>query len=100
MSEHTESFKVPQRQYIKLISVNLLQLNSAGVLARVLIVDVAYSMRCQVDMPILVIWNLVFPAIECVSLTFSACCVASTIKIDLPLIESYVVLDKQQDLIW
>jgi hypothetical protein len=71
MSEHSDPLNVPQRSYIELISINIFQINSGGVLAWIVVVDVAYSMGSQVDVSILIIWDLVLSVLGAVSFMFS-----------------------------
>lgn len=47
--------------YIVLEPFNILQVYSDRVFARLAIIDVAYAMRCQVCMPILMLRDLIFP---------------------------------------
>lgn len=59
-------------------------------------------MGSQVDLAILMVWDFVFPEDIHVSIS-SSCQTASRLSdagANLPLIESDIVLDKQQDLIW
>jgi hypothetical protein len=50
--------------YIELIAIHFLQIYRDRIPPRVVIIHVTYSMRRQVDLPILVIWNLVFPNVS------------------------------------
>lgn len=54
-------------------------------------------MRCQIDLSILVIWDLVF-SVHCVSKQYIYA--VSLVYINSPLIEAHIVLNEQQDLIW
>lgn len=47
--------------YIKFITINVFELYCCRIPSWVVIVYITYSMRCQVDLAILVIWNFVFP---------------------------------------
>lgn len=47
--------------YIELISLHVLEVQSNRVLSWVGLVDVAYSMRGQVDLTILLVGKLIFP---------------------------------------
>lgn len=48
--------------YVEFISLDVLEIDGDGALARLDIVDIACSMRCQISMTILKSWDLELPA--------------------------------------
>ena len=80
--------------YIEIVSINLPQIYCSRVRPWAFIVDIANSMRSQIDLAILVIGDFIFPGVF-VSLISSLGFLDS-----MPLIESHIVLNEQDHLIW
>jgi hypothetical protein len=52
---------VSEGAYIELEALHILEIQGNRVLPRLSLVNIAYPVRGQVDLPILVVWQLVFP---------------------------------------
>jgi hypothetical protein len=50
---------IPSFTYIKLVPFYILQIKRHRLFPRIDLVDVTHSMGCQVDLPILLIWELI-----------------------------------------
>ena len=86
---------------IELKALYVLQVEGDRVLPGLGLVDVAYPMRCQVDLAILVVWELEFSWEQNVSArTGQESGLARDAEVEhSPLIQSHIVLDEEQVLI-
>lgn len=81
--------------YLRLYAIQFFQINSHRVFARVLDRDVAYSMRCEIGMAILVILDFVFPN----HWQLAPRIIVTVIGSCLPFIQPYCILDKEDGFI-
>lgn len=75
--------------YIELWPLNILQIDGYRTLSRLIVVDIAHSMRSQIGLAILVLGNLEFSTNRRLA-AYSKLSVASS----LPLIQAYSILHK------
>lgn len=84
-----------EKASVKLVSIYIFQVEGRRVYARFRLVDVADAVGCEVDLAILLVGQLVLSATR----VSSSPAQQYNTRTHLPLVETYVVLHEQQDLV-